>query len=371
MNRPVRRSLGTFLVIACAAAALAEAEPVFEAARPGYDYSFPRDHGAHESFRTEWWYYTGHLVSEDGKRFGYQLTFFRQGMDHPSVAHNPSRWAVHHLYLAHFALTEEDAGHFFFAERVNRAGVGRAGAEETRYHVWNGDWFALEEAEGRHRLFAAEGGLAVDLTLWAAKPPVVHGRDGVSRKGQGPGQSSHYYSITRMKTEGEVRLRGRRLAVKGASWMDHEFGSTQLSGEQAGWDWFGLQLDDGTELMFYRIRGRDGRADPFSAGTLVFPDGRKKHLALEDFRVEATGRWKSPQSAATYPSGWRVAVPSEALSLQLSPTVLSQELITEKSTGVTYWEGSVRVEGSRKGEKATGKGYVELTGYAGALSAKF
>jgi predicted secreted hydrolase len=376
--------------------------PFFKPALPGYRYSFPKDHAAHEEYRTEWWYYTGHLQSADGRTYGYQLTFFRSGMDHPSLAANPSRWAIQHLYLAHFAVTDENEKRFFYTDKVNRAGIGNAGADAASYHIWNGSW-TVSTVRSVHHLTASENEWAVDLMLAPRKPPVIHGRDGISKKGEGPTQSSHYYSLTDMETRGTIKADGHTLKVKGTSWMDHEFGSNQLSEDQAGWDWFGLQLDSGIELMLYQIRRNDGRletstcGDPcgapsghppmpphpspspakpndvlsFSSGTVVLENGESKHLGLSDFQIKAKGVWKSAQSGGSYPSHWEISIPNQAMTLTLTPTVSDQELITTRSTGVTYWEGSVIIQGTYKERPITGKGYVELTGYAQSLRKKF
>lgn len=335
----------------------------FRPASPGYVYQFPRDHGSHEDFRTEWWYYTGHLTAADGRRFGYQLTFFRRGVARRSIRDNPSRWAVRHLYLAHFALADLAEERFRWAEKISRAGIGKAGAEPGRLHVWTDRWLA-EETGGRHHLTAAADGFAIDLTLTPTKPPVIHGAEGVSRKGAQPGQASHYYSLTRLETAGTVTVEGRALPVTGASWMDHEFGSADLGEELVGWDWYSVQLDDRTELMFYRLRRKDGSADPVSSGTIVRPDGRSQPLTAGDIRVEVLDTWTSPRSGARYPSRWRLTVPSLDLSLDVTPLLADQELVTSGSTQVTYWEGAVGVSGRAGGGPATGQGYVELTGYA-------
>jgi predicted secreted hydrolase len=342
----------------------------FKPALPEYHYLFPKDHASHEEYRTEWWYYTGHLQAEDGQTYGYQLTFFRSGMDHPSLAENPSRWAIQHLYLAHFAITDENQKRFFYTDRVNRKGIENAGADTVSYHVWNGSWM-VETVQSIHHLVASENKWAVDLMLTPRKPPVIHGQNGISKKGEGPTQSSHYYSLTRMETHGTIKVNGRTLKVKGTSWMDHEFGSSQLSEDQIGWDWFGLQLDSGIELMLYQIRRKDGSLDPFSSGTVVLENGSNQHLALTDFRIKAKGLWKSAQSGGNYPNGWEISIPDQDMTLILTPTVPDQELITTRSTGVTYWEGSVIIQGTHKERSITGKGYVELTGYARSLRKRF
>jgi predicted secreted hydrolase len=355
----------------------ASSAATFNSALPGYHYSFPEDHGSHEGYRTEWWYYTGHLQTTDGLTFGYQLTFFRSAMDHPALTMNPSRWAVHHLYLAHFAITDENEKRFFYADKLNRAGIGNAGAKMNALEVWNGGWKAiavpsdLGQGEMTHHLTASADGWAIDLMLTPMKPPVIHGQNGVSRKGEGLTQSSHYYSLTRMETRGTLKIKGLTLKVQGASWMDHEFGSNQLSDKQMGWDWFGLQLDNGLELMLYHIRQKDGTIDPFSSGTLIGRDGLSKHLTLGDFQITSGSLWKSSKSGAKYPNKWQLSIPGEGITLNLTPTVQDQELITERSTGVTYWEGSVKIQGKHNGQAVNGKGYVELTGYAEPLQKKF
>jgi predicted secreted hydrolase len=340
----------------------AGAARAFRRARPGYRFRFPRDHAAHEEFRTEWWYYSGHLTAADGRPFGFQLTFFRSGLE--AGAERRSRWAARNLYLAHLAITDERRGRFRYAERMHRGALGEAGASEEAFRVWIGAWEA--SGSGRaHRLRARDGGLAVDLALAPVKPPVVHGRDGVSRKGEAEGQASHYYSLTRMRAAGTLAVEGTPFAVTGQAWMDHEFGSDQLGPTQVGWDWFALQLEDQTDAMLYLIRHEDGRPDPASSGTWVDRDGRAAHLALADFRVEVLDRWRSPRSGGVYPMGWRLQLPGRSLDLRVTPTLADQELVTDKSTQVTYWEGSARVEGASGGRPIAGRAYVEMTGYAG------
>ena len=338
----------------------------FRLASPGYSYRFPHDHGSHDEFRTEWWYYTGHLSTESGRRFGYQLTFFRRGLDQEQVRANPSRWAIRHLYLAHFALSELDKGRFRYAEKASRAGLGKAGAEAGRLRVWIDRWLAEAPSAQHdpHHLKASAEDFSIDLMLAPEKPPVAHGDRGVSRKGNAPGQTSHYYSLTRLATTGTLSLNGKPQAVTGLSWMDHEFGSGDLAEDLVGWDWFSVQLDNRHELMFYRLRRADGTADPASSGTLVFPDGRSHHLSADDLQIEVVNHWTSQASKARYPSRWRIAAPTLALSLDLAPQLSDQELMTSRSTQVTYWEGAVEVTGMFHGAAVAGQGYVELTGYA-------
>jgi predicted secreted hydrolase len=341
-------------------------EHSFRPALPAYEYRFPSDLGNHEEFQTEWWYYTGHLLSADGHRYGYQLTFFRRGIASESARQNPSRWAARNIYFAHFAVTDEDRGTFRFAEKMSRGSLGKAGADTGRLAVWIDQWRADGDAAG-HVLHAEHQGRALDLTLIPEKPVIVHGHEGVSRKGDRDEEASHYYSFTRMKTEGKLVLNGQILPVTGLSWMDHEFGSNQLQEAQVGWDWFSLQMQDKSELMFYQIRRRDGSVEPASAGTWITRDGAGIPLKREDVSIDVLEHWRSPQSGARYPARWQIAVPSIRLVVELAPTVSDQELITRSSTQVTYWEGSVTVKGTREDRPVAGAGYVELTGYASAL----
>lgn len=336
-------------------------------ALPGYAFSFPRDHYAHGEFRTEWWYYTGHLQTASGREYGYQVTFFRSGLAEARA--NPSRWAAKNLYMGHFAISDVSRKSFRYFERIHRAGLGQAGASEKDFRVWVGDW-EVAGAGTTQRLRAKDGGFGVDLTLVAQKAPVIHGENGVSQKGEGRGHASHYYSLTRLKTEGTLTADGKHIPVTGLSWMDHEFGSTQLNPDQVGWDWFSLQLEDGTELMLYIIRKTDGQPDPRSAGTWVGADDRIVRLRQPDFGVEVLERWNSPRGKGVYPMKWRLRVPTLGLDLAVTPAFSDQELDTAMSTRVIYWEGAVSAEGTAHGRRAGGRGYVEMTGYAEAFRKK-
>jgi predicted secreted hydrolase len=337
----------------------------FKLARAPYAFHFPRDHASHPDYRTEWWYYTGH-VRGGRESFGYELTFFRVGLD-LARRDSPSAWAPHTLHLVHLALTDENGRRFHSAEDVGRPALGMSGADTLTYRVWvHGDSAMLAPDGATHLLRAASDDFAFALTLRPLKPPVIHGRHGVSRKSAGDGRASHYYSLTRLATSGTLTYGGRTRPVEGESWMDHEFGSGALGTDQVGWDWFSLQLDDGRELMLYRLRLKDGRTEPFSSGTLVERDGSWRHLTLAAFTIESDARWRSAATGADYPAGWRVRVPSAGLDVTVTPTVSDQELVT-RWTGVSYWEGSVRVSGRSSGRDVAGLGYVELTGYAGAV----
>lgn len=369
--RCVRLAAALALPLALAAARPTAAAPAdttadgFRMAVAPYTFRFPRDHASHPDTRTEWWYFTGHLRA-GSRRFGYELTFFRVGV-RPRRGPEASAWALHDIYLAHLALTDETRGRFRFHERVERPSLGLAGADTSRLHVWVGDWTCARGPDGRTiRLGARAPDFALALELTPLKPPVIHGEGGVSRKGEGRGRATHYVSFTRLATGGTLTVGGRVLVVEGVSWMDHEFGSDALTPDEAGWDWWSVQLDDGRELMLYRLRRRDGTSEPASSGTLVERDGRSVHLPLAAFSTEATGEWTSARSGARYPSGWRLRVPRAGLDLDVTPTVRDQELVSTGPAGLTYWEGSVRVRGTAGGRPVTGVGYVELTGYAGA-----
>lgn len=353
-------------------AAPAAAVPfVYRQALPGYRFAFPGDHAAHEAFRTEWWYYTGNVEAEDGRRFGFQVTFFRVGLRDRVNPANPSRWRPDNVYFAHLAVSDLDGRRFRFWHRTSRAGPGLAGAATDRYHVFIGDWRAWLEGEV-HRLrlavpadrVGAQAEVVLDLALDPQKPPVIHGRDGVSQKAAGLGQASHYYSMTRLAVRGSLALDGRSATVEGLGWMDHEFGSNQLGEDQVGWDWFSFQLSDGSELMLYRLRLKDGNVEPASSGTLVRADGSWRHLTLPDFRTTPLATWTSRVSGGTYPVRWRLEVPSEGMDLTVEPALEDQELRTGGSTGVTYWEGSVLAQGVKGGRPVEGRGYLEMTGYA-------
>ena len=338
----------------------------FFPAKPGYEYAFPRDHGNHEQFQTEWWYFTGHLQGRNGRRFGYELTFFRRGIDSPEVWSNPSAWALRHLYLAHFALTDEQTDRFRYAEKISRAGIGKAGARPAVLDVWIDRWH-VKAVSPDHRQFhlqAESTDFSIDLMVESQKPPVIHGAHGVSYKGQEPGQTSHYYSLTRLETTGSVGVDDEIIKVEGISWMDHEFGSGELADHLVGWDWFSLQLDNDHEIMAYGLRRADGTFDSASSGTVVRPNGSSTAFEFHNLHISVDHHWTSPVSGARYPHHWNLVLPNERIELTVSPRMAHQELITTRSTRVTYWEGAVDVMGQWKGQDVHGHGYVELTGYA-------
>ncbi len=348
-----------------AALALLMSASVFGApyrlALPGYQYKFPRDHFNHPEFKTEWWYYTGNLHSSGGKRFGFELTFFRHGVDRETRLKNV--WDVSDVWLAHFALSDIDGGRFYHTERLNRAGAGLAGADEAKARVWNGNWQSRWKGRGQNLQAVAEK-FRIDLTVQAEKAPVIHGANGVSRKAAGEGRASHYISLTRLAAKGMIEVEGKTFAVEGLAWMDHEFFTHQLDTNQSGWDWFSLQFEDGSELMLFRLRRKDGSADPYSAGTYVDAQGHARHLAANDFSLAPGKTWTSAETGARYPIAWNVRVPSLGLDATVSTRLQRQEL-----TGKTmaYWEGAVEVVAAKSGRAVKGVGYLEMTGYAGPV----
>jgi predicted secreted hydrolase len=357
------RILLAILAAGCVVAAQGGAS--WREASPGYTFAFPRDHASHPDFKIEWWYYTGNVAAKDGRRFGYQVTFFRVGVD-PAPA-NPSKWAVRDLFMTHLAVSDPVGKRYRYAERLSRGGPGLAGADVERYRVWNDDWSASLDDQGRHRLLASDKGTGLDLALDEGRKPVVHGLGGISQKGAEAGNASHYYSLTRMPTRGTITVDGERVEVAGESWMDHEFGTSFLEPDQVGWDWLSIQLADGRELMLYQLRQADGRRDPRSSGTLVGADGRVTHLAAADFTLAPGGPVYRSANGATYPVAWTIVLPSLNLNLKITTPLNTQELSFEGSTGVAYWEGLIDVAGQAGGKPVMGRGYLEMTGYHGNL----
>jgi predicted secreted hydrolase len=339
--------------------ALSSGAQDYKQALPGYRYEFPRDHFNHPDYQTEWWYYTGNLKSADGHRFGFELTFFRQG-----VARDPehSTWHIHDIYMAHLALSDISGKQFYHDERLNRAGPGIAGIDESTGLIWNGNW-QVQLTEAKQTLRGLNEKFALQLDLTPAKPAVIHGRDGISRKAGGAGHASHYVSFTRLITTGTIDLNGTTYQVQGASWMDHEFSSEFVNTAENGWDWLSLQFDDNSEVMLYRLRHKDGTVDPFSSGSYIDSQGKCSFLSLNDFTMTPAGeRWTSRQTKGVYPIQWKVAIPRLRLDFDISTPLPNQEL--SGSVGPSYWEGAIDVRGRRAGNELRGSGYLELTGYA-------
>ena len=361
------------------------------------EFTFPRDHGPHPEYRTEWWYFTGNVTAADGRELGYQLTFFRSALaDSASYARasggERSALRGRHAYMAHFAVTDGGTGVFRAAEKFARGAAGLAGAEvggvtgdeaggvagaeaaglrapappgtSGALRVWLEDWAAESVAASTFplRLRARAGDIAIDLLLERGKPIVLQGDRGLSRKGPEPGNASYYYSLTRMPTRGNISTASGTWSVSGLSWLDREWSTSALSPGVTGWDWMSLQLSDSTELMLYRLRRSDGSVDPFSAATFVGPDGSTTGFAADAFTMVPTGEWRSA-AGVPYPVAWRVAIPALDLELDVAAPVEDQEL----NLAVRYWEGMVRVTGSRGDRALTGRGYLEMTGHAGSI----
>jgi predicted secreted hydrolase len=332
----------------------------YKSAQPGYRYEFPRDHFNHPDFQTEWWYYTGNLTTSDGHRFGFELTFFRQAISRDPVSQ--SAWDIRDLYVAHLALSDLDGGIFYHAERTNRAGPGIAGVDQSALRIWNGSWQTTWSGSDQ-TLRAFDDRFSLVLQLHSEKPPVVHGENGISQKGEGPGHASHYISLTHLNTSGTIVLNGETYQVYGLAWMDHEFFTNQLEANQAGWDWFGLQLADNTELMLFRLRRKDGSIDPFSEGTFVGPQGKSHHLAHTDFTLTPLGdSWKSPLTDAIYLVRWKISVPKLGIELEADTALKSQEFAGQNKRLPNYWEGAITVSGRKENSPLKGVGYLEMTG---------
>ncbi len=323
-------------------------------------FDFPVDHGPHPEFRNEWWYVTGNLVDAAGRQFGYQLTLFRIALN-PGSPVVDSAWRTHQVYMGHFALTDVDGEQHHGFERFSRGAVDLAGAQAAPFRVWLEDW-ALSGTETDAwpmRLQAREGSIALDLTLQTGKPVVLQGDRGLSQKSAEPGNASYYYSHTRLPTQGVVELNGRSFTVQGSSWLDREWSTSALGPEQSGWDWFALQLDDGRDLMFYRLRHKDGGMDAFSKGVLVAANGQTRVLRREDVELQSLSAWTSPYTGDRYPAGWRLRLPGELLDLTVTPKVADQEM----RLTVRYWEGAVTVTGRAGERQINGQGYLEMTRY--------
>ena len=363
-----------------------DSEPGFARAFQPMGLQFPQDHGPHPAYKIEWWYYTGNLKTDDGKHFGYQLNFFRSALT-PQIPNRDSNFAANQIYMAHFAVTDVAHGRHFSFERFSRGASGLAGAtsrseiltefiahqndgkspgtnsSQPGYEIWLEDWSAREVKPGVVRLWAVDNQtdprVGIDLTLRETRSPVLHGNRGLSRKGPESGNANYYYSLVQLATVGTVTSRGKAMAVSGVSWMDHEFGTSALTKDVVGWDWFGLQLDNGVTLMFGQLRDREGNNQGIFEGTLAYPDGRQIMIAPEDFTLTSIGKWTSPKSGIIYPSGWRVVFPKLKIELRIEPLIPNQEM----HASFTYWEGAVQVDGQIDGVPVSGRGYAELTGY--------
>ena len=335
---------------------------------------FPKDHGPHPGYRTEWWYYTGNLHAPSGEKYGFQLTFFRRQI-RPSAERQKwpqptSAWRTQQIYMAHSAISNMAEKQHLQAELVARGALNMAGAnlieDTTSLTVRNWSAHILSD---RHLLEVQTDRFRFDLVLTPEKPPVMHGVDGYSRRGSTANRASCYYSFSKLDTRGKLSIDDKIVAVKGSTWMDHEYGTDMLGPGLKGWDWFALQLSDKTEIMVYLLRSKAGGIAPTSSATVIGKKGLKRRLSKKDFEVIVLETWKSPNSHAVYPAGWRLRILPELLELSITPNLADQEMLTTESTGTIYWEGSVSVAGSKAGKPVSGQGYVELTGYANPFKA--
>ncbi len=353
----MKRSL-VLLLIAIASSSAQE----WRSAMPGWQYEFPRDHRVHTDFKTEWWYFTGNLFDQSGRRFGYELTFFRHGIIPPAQRHDGrSRFVVNDLKFAHFTITDASGRRFRFDEKASRGAFADAGFDRGNELAWIDDWSVKMNATGEFELSARTSDARLNLTLGTVKAAVIHGENGVSAKAAEEGHASHYYSITRLTSHGTLRVEGKTFDLSGTSWFDHEWATNQLASHQLGWNWLCVQFVNNTELMLYQMRRDDGSFDPASSGTFVAADGTATHLRAADFSMTSGATWKSDKTGAIYPVRWRVQVPSRSIDVAVHPVLDDQELALSP---LTYWEGAVDILG-----RENGVGYLELTGYAGSLSA--
>jgi predicted secreted hydrolase len=326
------------------------------------DLVFPRDHGSHDEFRSEWWYFTGNVEDASGRQFGFELTFFRIGLAPRADVSRASAWATEQVWMAHFAITDVRNRRLLAAERLARGALGLAGATASPFRVWVEDWSVHGEADSQSAtmtLQARDEKMSMSLELQAGKPVAIHGDRGLDTKGPEPGNASYYYSFPRLAVRGAIDVDGRSSDVSGGAWMDREWGTSALSAGVVGWEWFGLQLSDGREVMLYRLRQADGAASAYSGGSLIDVDGTTTRLRRTDVDLEPTEYWTSERTHVRYPVAWRLAVPTKALVLTIGPVLRDQEI----NLSVRYWEGAVRLTGRDRESEVTGEGYLELAGY--------
>ncbi len=344
----------------------------WEKALTPYPFSFPADHGSHPQYQTEWWYLTGRLTTPKKRHFGYQFTIFRQGLvENPNPAQD-SPWQVRDLYILHCALSDLENGRFYHHQDISRAGPGLAGAREKGMETWlKGSRVVWDERQQILQLEVLSPNYQLTLDLKPEYPPVLNGDRGLSAKGPLPGQASQYYSWPRLQGQGELKLGDESLPIQSLSWLDREFATNQLGPKQAGWDWFALHFDDGQALMLYRMRLKNGGQDETSSGTWIFADGSSRHLSNQEFTMQPKKIWRSPKSGAQYPLNWQITLQQpQPMSFEVSALLDNQEMETGATTQTNYWEGAVRVEGLRAGQRPiSGHGYLEMTGYDRDLNA--
>lgn len=351
------------------------------------DFIFPEDHGPHLKYKHEWWYFSGNLHTDLGRRFGYQLTIFRIGLKSEFSLANTSRaakkskdvyqskWRSNHVYMAHFAVTDISEKRFYPFQKISRGNIGLAGSQyytnpdpridENNLKLWVDNWSveSLSDSVFPLRIKASSGDVSINLAITQSKPVVLNGYEGMSLKGSETGNASYHYSIPRLETQGEIELEGFKHKVKGKSWFDREWFTSAFTNAITGWDWFAIQLEDDREIMIYYLRNQDNAKTKHSGGTIIERDGKYKKLDANDITMVVKGYWKSQKTGISYPAGWKIAIPSHSIEMLITPLVEDQEL----DFIPRYWEGAVRVSavdqsGNRR-KPVTGFGYVELVGY--------
>ncbi len=335
------------------------APPQFSTVTPAQPLKLPDDFGAHDDFHTEWWYATGWLSLPDGKPLGFQVTFFRNATDSDTA--NPSKFAPKQLIIAHAALSDPATGRLLHGQKVARAGFGLAEAARGNTNVHLDDWRMTRLPDGRYEARIATPEFSLALTLSPTQPPMLQGDAGISHKGPQPAQASYYYSQPHLAVAGNLVRNGRTEVLKGSAWLDHEWSTSYLDPDAAGWDWMGINLDDGGALMAFRIRDRKGGV-LWSHASLRDASGKITQFSADQVRFSALRSWRSPHTEAVYPVATQLQ--TGALTWQLTPLMDDQELDSRQSTGAVYWEGAVSV--TRDGKPA-GRGYLELTGYVKPL----
>ena len=355
--RGVAQTLLALLLVANAMPSVADAE--FPAVVPDYSIELPRDEGSHPQFRTEWWYLTGWLESESGEAFGFQVTFFRNrpGVDED----NPSRFVARQVLFAHAAVSDQRQGALMRGEKSARAGFGLAEAAEGSLAVKIDNWSLRQEGE-RYFAVASTSEFALQLECDRTQPPLLNGKNGFSQKGPQPQFASYYYSLPQLRTSGRIAIGGREHRVQGVAWFDHEWSSSMFDEHARGWDWIGLNLDDGGALMVQRIRDDAGH-QYWGAATLREPGLPDRAHAPDEIAWSALRRWRSSRTGVTYPVEWKITVGGRTILLR--PLLDDQENDARASTGTLYWEGAVRAFDERG--VAIGRGYLELTGYGERL----
>ena len=328
-------------------------------ALPPKQLQFPRDFGSHLDLRTEWWYITGHATSDNGRVFGFQVTFFRSRVEATQAMR--SHFAAKQLVFAHTALTDLEGRSLLHDQRMARTAGGQAFASETDTDLRLRNWSLVRRSGQYHALIAAEG-FTLDLQFTPTQPVLLQGDNGLSRKGPEPAQASYYYSQPQLTTQGRIVLQGRSLAVKGTAWLDHEASDALMHPEAVGWDWIGMNLDDGTALTAFHLRRADG-STLWAGGSLRTAAGVLRVFQANEVRFEAQSHWLSPHTQARYPTRWRVHTPAGSFTVQA--LLDDQELDSRNSTGAVYWEGLSDLLGAQ-GQRV-GRGYLEMTGYAAPL----